>query len=185
MSAALQAPMTLDEFLEWESHQEGFHEFDGFNIVAMNGGTAAHWTIQGNLITLLTNGLRGRQCRAFSAGMKVRTRVGIRYPDALVVCSPVKANAQFIDDPVIVFEITSPSSVTLDHTDKNQEYRDLPSIQRYVILEQSRKAATVFARQGDDWVGHLHINDAVIDLPDIGVTLTLAELYEGAFDPPE
>ncbi len=177
--------MTLDEFLEWESHQEGFHEFDGTNIVAMNGGTSAHWTIQGNLIALLINGLKGHRCRPYGAGMKVRTRAGIRYPDALVVCSCVKSSANVITDPVIVFEITSPSSVTLDHTDKNLEYRDMPSVQRYVILEQSRQAATVFSRQGDDWVGHLRIGEVAIDLPEIGISAPLAELYDGAFDPPE
>jgi hypothetical protein len=52
-----------------------------------------------------------------------------------------------------------------DRIDKNQEYRDTPSIQRYV--EQTKIAATVFHRNGDDWVGHLQIGETVLNLPEI------------------
>ena len=35
MSAVLQRPMTLAEFLDWEERQELRYEFDGFQPVAM------------------------------------------------------------------------------------------------------------------------------------------------------
>lgn len=47
------------------------------------------------------------------------------------------------------------------------------------MLEQDRQAATVFARAGDDWVGHVLSGDVVLAMPEIGVDLPLAELYEG------
>jgi hypothetical protein len=47
----------------------------------------------------------------------------------------------------------SPSTASVDRIVKNQEYRDTPSILRYVMLEQAQMAATVFSRQGDDWAG--------------------------------
>ena len=71
---------------------------------------------------------------------------------------------------------------------KNQEYRDTPSVQRYVMLEQDRIAATVWTRTDQDWVGHMLLDDAVLSMPEIGVTLPLAEFYEdvdlGRAEPP-
>jgi len=69
---------------------------------------------------------------------------------------------------------------------KNQEYRDTPSIQRYVMLEQDVIGATVFARVGDDWVGHVLGAEAVLAMPEIGIDVPLAEFYEGVeFAAPE
>jgi hypothetical protein len=53
MSVALQKLMTLAEFLTWEERQELRYEFDGFQPVAMTGGTARHETIGGTLRALL------------------------------------------------------------------------------------------------------------------------------------
>ena len=45
MSVALQKGMTLAEFLDWEERQELRYEFDGFQPVAMTGGTLRHEAI--------------------------------------------------------------------------------------------------------------------------------------------
>ena len=55
--------MTLADFLEWEERQEERYEFDGFQPVAMTGGTNAHEAIGGTLRALLREGLRGKPCR--------------------------------------------------------------------------------------------------------------------------
>jgi hypothetical protein len=50
---------------------------------------------------------------------------------------------------------------------------------RYVMLEQDRAAATVFERRGDDWVGHILLEDSILAMPEIGCAIPLTELYEG------
>jgi hypothetical protein len=40
-------------------------------------------------------------------------------------------------------------------------------------------AGTMFERIGDDWVGHLLNPASVLRMPEIGIELALAELYEG------
>ena len=85
---------------------------------------------------------------------------------------------------MVVFEVQSPSTASTDIGAKNEEYRDTPSIQRYVMLAQDRQHATVFARVGDDWVGHIASGTAVLDMPEIGIEVPLAELHEGTtFEP--
>jgi Uma2 family endonuclease len=185
MSAVLHAPMTLAAFLDWENRQDVKYEFDGFQPVAMTGATEVHAAIQRNLIGLLYNRLRGHSCRAYGSELKIQTGESIRYPDAFVVCSPAPLGRTLVvTDPVIVFEILSESTSTTDRIVKNQEYRDTPSIQRYVIVEQTTMAATVFDRTADDWVGHLQIGDTVLALREIGTELAMADIYEGVMFPP-
>jgi Uma2 family endonuclease len=186
MSSALRRPMTLEAFLAWEEQQELRYEFDGFQPVAMTGGTIEQGLIQANIIRQVGNRLGGKPCRIFGRHVKIAVAGSIRYPDAFVVCSPIVRGATVVTDPVAVFEVLSPTTATIDHVTKNQEYRDTPSIRRYVMLEQDQQAATVFARAGDDWVGHVMSGDVVLAMPEIGIEVPLAELYEGVdFAPTE
>jgi Uma2 family endonuclease len=177
--------MTLEAFLDWENQQELKYEFDGFQPVGMTGVSAAHSRIQVNLLGLLFNALRGHRCQPHGSDLKVQVAGHVRYPDAFIVCTRVSAGALVVHDPVVVFEILSPSTSDRDHFEKNLEYRDTPSIQRYVMLEQSRRGATVFSRDGDDWIGHVLTGGDGLDLPEVRKTLSMAELYEGVTFPPE
>ncbi len=185
MSAALQPAMTPQAFLDWESLQDYRYEFDGFQPVAMTGGTWNHAAIQRNLIGLLYNRLRGHRCQAFGSELKIQAGHSFRYPDAFVVCSPAPAGTLVVTEPVIVFEILSDSTSYIDRIEKNREYRDTPSILRYVILEQTRPAATVHVRTGDAWVVEVLVGDATLELPEIEAALSLTDLYEGLEFPTE
>ena len=45
-------------------------------------------------------------------------------------------------------------------------------------LEQSRLAAMVFTRNGDDWIGHVVPGDTDLALPESGIVVPITELYE-------
>src|SRR5271167_953527 len=107
MSVALRTPITLAEFLAWEERQELRYEFDGFEPVAMTGGTIAHDRITFNLQMALAARLAGKPCRSYGPNVKVTTPGKVRYPDALVTCTPTDPNAIIADDPVVVFEVAS------------------------------------------------------------------------------
>jgi len=185
MSIAPHRPMSLEAFLVWEAQQDLRWEFDGFEPVGMTGGTSEHSAIERNLISALTGRLRGRPCQPYTSNLKILVAGSIRYPDAFVVCSPVPRGTLVVTDPVVVFEVLSPGTASVDVGVKNEEYRDTPSIQRYVMLAQDRQFATVFARVGDDWVGHIVSGDAILTMPEIGIEVPLAELYESvSFEQP-
>ena len=148
MNLALRAPMTNPEFLEWESVQELRYEFDGFQPVAMTGGTRAHAPIQRNLAVSLTDRLRGTPGNFLGCDLKFEAAGRIRYPDGFVVCSPGPNTSTVVADPIVVFE-------------------------------QDRIAATVFARAGGDWIGHVFLDGAILALPEIGIDVPSAEFYDG------
>ena len=173
------APVTIAEFLAWEETQELRWEFDGFAPVAMTGGTEAHEIIQLNLTAALNARLRGTPCRAYGSNVKIRVADRIRYPDAFVVCTPVRPLGTIRDDPVVVFEVLSPSTARTDRVEKMHEYWETPSIQRYVLIEQDAVSAMAFKRGEESWHGRVLWTGSVLALPEIGIELPLDELYEG------
>ena len=179
MSQMLREPMTPEEFLAWEATQELKWEFDGFQLVAITRGTDAHGAIQANVITALTVRLRGKSCYVRGPDIKVQTGPGYRYPDAFVSCTPVARDATVAADPVVIFEVMSESTARTDRTTKLVEYRSLPSVLRYVMLEQDQALATVFTRTEAGW-GLDRLNaSGTLAMPEIGVEVPMVELYDG------
>lgn len=108
MNSALRKPMSLAEFLAWEERQELRYEFDGFQPVAMTGGMFGHDRITFNLHKALDARLTDKPCRPCGPNVKIIAARGkIRYPDAIVTCSPTDFGATVIDDPIVVFEVIS------------------------------------------------------------------------------
>ena len=178
MNVALRRPMTLDQFLAWEERQAMRYEFDGFQPIAMTGGTFAHAAIQRNLLFSLTGRLRGKPCQPVGSELKIEVAGRIRYPDAFVVCTPVPNDAKVVRDPVVVFEVLSPGSLHDDLFVKNAEYRATLSIQRYVVLQQRHVGALVFTRRGDHWEDEVLTGEAaVLRMPEIGVEIPLSEIF--------
>ncbi len=181
MSVALRQPMSVAEFLAWEKRQGVRHEFDGFDPVAMNGGTIAHDRITFNLQRSLDEKLAGKPCRPLGPNVKIIVDGRVRYPDALVVCQPLSPSATVAEDPVVVFEVLSESSGETDLIEKNREYRATASIQRYVVLQQTHKAAIVFVRAAGGWLSEIISGDAaVLDLPEVGIAVALRDIYINA-----
>jgi Uma2 family endonuclease len=90
-----------------------------------------------------------------------------------------------VSDPVVIFEVLSPATAAVDRIVKAREYQATPSVQRYVMLEQDRIGATVYARIGEGWTHEILVADSALALPEIGIALPLAELFEGLVFAPE
>ena len=172
--------MDLEQFLAWEGRQESRHEYDGVRIIAMTGGTDAHSAIQMGLAMALGIHLKGKPCRPRSSDLKIRTATSIRHADALVVCAPRAPTATFVADPVVIFEILGKSTAREDYGPKVAEYQSIPSLQRYVILQQTHRAAIVFSRTEEGWDHEFMFGvAAVLAMPEIGIAVPLAEIYDG------
>ena len=182
MNVALRKPrMTREQFFDWAERQDIRYEFDGFQPVAMTGGTVNHSQMTQNIHFALRTRLRGSTCRPLGPDAGVAT-VGdaVRYPDGVVTCTKTPGTSRLVEKPIIVFEALSPTSGRTDRILKLREYRAVPSIRRYVILEHASIGLTVFARStGDeDWRATALTAEDTLQIPEIGIEIPVAEFYE-------
>ena len=183
MSATLRKSMTRDAFFAWVQAQEEPYEFDGFEPVAMTGGTNAHGMIADTIRFELRNRSSGSACRPLGSDGGGIATIGdaVRYPDAAVTCSPIDGGSRLLPDPVVVFEVVSASSVRTDRVLKLREYQAVPSIRHYVIVEPDAIAVTVFSRSapGAPFIAAGLLEEDTIELPEIGIAIPVGALYAG------
>lgn len=184
MASASARPMTFGEYLLWEQAQDRRHEFIDGAAIMMAGGTRAHDRIQRNLLVRATERLRGSGCEPLGPDMIVETGTGNgRYPDMTIDCGPFDPAALTASVPTVVFEILSDSTRKTDLLIKLRDYDATPSIRDYVLIAQTEILIFVYSR-GDAGSFSLRPRefrrlDETVQLTGVGVSLTLAEIYEG------
>ena len=97
----------------------------------------------------------------------------------MVICSGLDPALKIVRNPLVVFDVLSPSTAAVDCIVKAREYQATPSVQRYVMLEQARIGATVHIRAADGWNVLVLNGDDTLALPEIDLAIPLVEFYEG------
>lgn len=184
---ALKKPelLTVNDYLGGEELAATKHEYIAGAVHAMAGATNRHNIIAGNAYAASHFKLRGKKCRPFNSDTKVRLeyqgRTRFYYPDAMVVCDLNPEDDHFQQSPVVILEVLSKSTWRTDFGEKKEAYLALPSLRVLLFVESEKMGVTVWRR--DDYGGfqgeRYDSADEVVDLPEIGVELPLAELYEG------
>ncbi|HEX6144119.1 MAG TPA: Uma2 family endonuclease [Geminicoccaceae bacterium] len=171
----------LDEFLAWEEEQPERHERIGGVVHAMVGGSLRHNRITRNVVILL-NGAVPPGCETFFTDVKVVTPAAdVLYPDVLVACGQLDGRATWLDAPVVVVEVLSPSTQRLDHTRKRWAYATIPSLRHYVLVGQDEPVVEVASWQDDgSWRSVIHRDPAAVAaLPALGIELPCSEIFSG------
>ena len=143
----------------------------------MVGGSNAHTIIKDNVITALRAHLRGQPCRALGEGPKVVTATATMYPDAIVECGPIDLAEDQVRAPTVVVEVLSRSAEDHDRGAK-WAYRDLESLQHYLLIAQDERRVEVYSREAKRWSLQVVAPPDVVVLPAIGAQLTFDEIYE-------
>jgi Uma2 family endonuclease len=173
---------TAEDYLAGEEHSPGKHQYLAGEIFAMGGATDAHITITMNLAFLLRAHVRGRSCRVYIADMKLRvaTADAFFYPDLLVTCAPDDHAAPlFKSQPTLVAEVLSASTAAFDRGRKFAIYRQLPSLQEYVLIEQRPMSVECF-RRGDrgQWLLQAYGPGERVELASLNFSAAIETLYE-------
>lgn len=187
MSAALkiQAPpaakMTWAEYRKLTTTSETRLEFVNGEVYSMAGGTINHNRIAGNVFGQLLNALSGKPCEPLMTDVLLRIELGLDeigyYPDVMVVCDDKDDHELFCTSPKVIFEVLSQSTRRIDAGEKFLAYKAVPSLEVYVLLEQSFKRAIIHRRSNNWWPEIIEGDGAVLTLDEIGVKLSLADIY--------
>ena len=185
MSAALKK-VTLDEYFAIEERAERKSEYHNGDMFLMAGASREHNILPRNLAGQLFAKLQGTSCQVFFTDMRVRVqRTGLyTYPDLLIVGgTPEYAteNRDTLVNPKVVIEILSDSTERYDRTTKFRHYKQLPSVQEYVLVSQAEPLVERFTRQDDgawgqvDFVG-LETEMVIASVP---LSVPMADVFRG------
>ena len=183
MAIELQTRMSVEAYLERESVSETKHEYvDGMAIEAP-GATWLHNRIAMNAALALGAQLAGSPCALLGSDMRLQvTDDRYFYPDLSAVCEAPQLlyGDMHLLNPTFVMEITSPSSVLYDHVDKLGYYRELDSLEAYLIISHDRVRADLYTRSGDHWTLRTFTDHAdVVPLAALDCALSLERVYSG------
>jgi len=72
----------------------------------------SHALIAANVLTGLSNALRTKPCRVYGADMKlyIRRHDLFCYPDVQVLCERRIRYTQYVENPLLIVEVLSPST---------------------------------------------------------------------------
>lgn len=175
--------MTAEAYLEWEAKQELRHEYIDGEILAMTGGTLPHAKIYLNFYRALYPHLSQRGCEAYVSDAKVQANKNSRYfyPDLVVTCHPDDLKAkEFVQHPTVIVEVLSPSTANYDRNKKLKCYRQIPSLQEYVLVDSEEISVEIYRRsQGKMWLYSEYESGEVLDLESIEFECAIDLIYQG------
>jgi Uma2 family endonuclease len=185
MSANPKRYFTLDEYFALEKVGDARYEYWNGDIVCMSGGSIEHGAIGGNIFGELHSQLKGKVGRAFNSEIPINTPTlpPYRYPDVSVACNPVFGTISGIgvlNNPVVVIEVLSPHTETVDRGEKLQAYRAIESLQEYLLVSQTRPHITHYVKQPNgEWYSSDIVGlTSIITLNSTNTNLLLADIYE-------
>jgi len=172
--------MTVPEFLAWAIERRGRYELVRGEVVAMAPERARHNLVKAAVFRALDDAVKraGLPCTVFTDGMTVVIDdEHAREPDAAVQCEvATDLDSMILEAPLIVVEITSPSSERDDTGEKLVEYFSVPSIRHYLIVNPAKK---VIVHHGRDEAGAIStriLHAGELDLTPPGITVPVREL---------
>jgi len=173
--------ISVADYLQGELHSEIRHEYVGGRIYAMVGASDRHNLINLALASRLYQTLRGSGCQVFTSDMKVHLSIAgddiFYYPDIMVSCREDDRATYYREHPVLIVEVLSESTERLDRREKFLAYRQLPSLQEYVLLSQDRIEATVF-RRAQGWQPEILREGDALKLTPVEFVIAMTEVYE-------
>ena len=185
MSAIPKTKLTPEEYLEIERKAEYKSEYFGGEVFAMAGAKRRHNVIAWNIGGELRQHLKGRNCEAYPADMRVFVpQTGLyTYPDLVVVCGEPQFQDNAFDtllNPILIIEVLSDTTETYDRGKKFQHYRSIESLQEYVLVSQDEARIEKYVKRGDGfWLLSEAVGlDSEIEFASIECRIALAEVYD-------
>jgi Uma2 family endonuclease len=174
--------LSRDEFRQWAEGQKPRYERIAGEPVAMSPERAVHVRLKYRIWAALDRAIKASSldCEVIGDGITVEIDDDTDYePDAVVNCGPpIHPDAIVANNPVVVVEVLSPSTQSIDTTDKLADYFRVPSIRHYLIVRARRREIVHHYRSGDGIVSRI-VNLGSIRLDPPGIALDIGEVYAG------
>ena len=174
--------LTADEYLEFEQTADVRHEFVAGTLYAMTGVSRSHQRIVQNLLLAFGPHLRGGPCKIYFVDFKLRLQAGhddlFYYPDVMVACGREDMTEYYLQHPKLIIEVLSPSTEQIDRREKALNYRQIATLEEYVLVAQDRPHVEL-QRRADNWQPTVITSlDTAAEFHSIGLSLPLTQIYD-------
>ncbi|PIY07756.1 MAG: hypothetical protein COZ18_15720 [Flexibacter sp. CG_4_10_14_3_um_filter_32_15] len=182
--------LTFQEYINLEKENNQKYEYhDGF-VIAMAGGTRNHSRISTNITSKLFSILeeKGDKCEVFNSDTKLgfQDKSKYLYPDAMVVCGDIEESRhnQDITNPIIIIEVLSKSTEELDRKDKFGLYKQVPSLEYYVLISQDKPQIEVYRKmkvEDNKSLWQIEIitgMDKMLVFPTLDIEISFSSIYK-------
>lgn len=185
MEQLRQTSFTADEFVAWAMAQpSGRFELADGRVVAMAPECVGHARAKLKAVIALGAAIEraGLGCEAMTDGVAVRIDDRTVYePDALVRCgAPTPGGDVSVSDPVIVVEVISPSSQSIDSGRKLVGYFRLPSLRHYLVVDAEERVVLHHHRDEAGAIGVRILREGRLVLEPPGLAVDVGELFPNA-----
>jgi Uma2 family endonuclease len=105
------------------------------------------------------------------------------YPDLMVVegeILPYENRANTLLNPCLIVEALAPATALISSLERFKAYRLIPELQEYVLIDPLTLSVQRFRQSQGQWgFEAMDLPEETVRFETIGVTMTLAEIYEG------
>ena len=172
---------TIDEYLQYDLESLVRYEYIAGQLYPLLGESHNLKIIAENLFARLRTQLYGTDCHVFSSDMKVRIESmnAFYYPEVSVVKDSQDREIYFKTRPCLIAEVISPITERIDRNEKLFNYRQIPSLQEYILVHQSEAKIEVYRKvYQNNWLLETLTKDSILKLQSVNVEITMAEIYE-------
>jgi len=175
--------LSRQEYRVWaEAQPRGRFERVEGEVVAMAPERLGHVLAKRRAADALDAAIKrgGVACEAFVDGLAVAVDKETSYvPDALVCCGEeFDTGSMIAPNPVIVVEVLSPSTRSLDKTTKLADYFRVPGLSHYLIVDLSRRHVVHNRKQPDGVVTVAIVEDGEMALDPPGISVAAASFFD-------
>jgi len=128
--------------------------------------------------------LQDRPCRIYTAQRRLQFKCFgddfVYRPDIRVTCGEARnEKGDYVDEPCLVIEVLSPSTARIDKREKLIGYREIPSIEEYVLVAQ-QPAHVAIHRRTEQWKPQiLDSLEDVLEFQSVGLAIPVRSIYKG------
>lgn len=176
----LKTKTSVEDYLDLEKISPVKHEFVEGEVYAMAGTSDNHNRIASEILVRLHRRLENSKCEPFFGEIKVRVTKNVYYyPDILVSCEESPGSSYFRNNPVLIIEVTSPSTERTDRSEKLMYYLQMPSLREYAVVDQHQMRVEVHRRQENGgWLTYSFTEPGdVVEFASVDLSIPLPEIY--------
>lgn len=183
MSSVPAARFSVEEYLAKDRDAElksEYHDGELFPICAVS---VEHGQLAINVGHCLRSRIQGPNCRIVASPVRVRVSPSkFVYPDIFIVGGKAQLTDEHRDtitNPKVIVEILSPPTADYDRGGKFELYRELPSFEEYILIEQDQYRVETRLRQADgNWLLRRFDGlQAVLPIQSLNFSIPLSEIY--------